>query len=570
MPARGLLLAAAILVGVGAAAQAGALGDLGTYFSGGSAHASRQRSHQLETVAGSWLKGAILDHVGTGETSSAEVRTVRRVVAQLGPVRRVARIQLPQGTFTWYAATTSDQGVCVTTYRDARLYAYECTTAPHPHSYVFDVEPSGWGGGIVALEAAMPANVAHVRVDLAGGRTLSAHMTHGFAMLIFRQPGRPFVIRALDGANHTVARATVNDPRCLSMTWALAPGFSSCVAVSPLTGAGGAWMGWQDNNSGGGGSGPAHVSLFPGFTMRCWVKAIVRDQRVSSSCQRAWRAHYRRPMYDKPPPPVHLDGLSPASCWRIRGSSDYGPAVAIRPARIAVSGESPNEMLAGILARMGEGSAVAGGRVGDPPRSSERPGRRPALPAGARWLYLTVPSVDRGPGEARSQWEATLVAGALRDEMCASRSRPLVAWTGLRPDGAPPIRNGYVEPYPFAQWFQSPPIARLRSRLTALGRRNGFTVVSVTAPHPLQVAPEIVIHTTDARGLLSAFNRIGAAVGIFRTASHNPDVYPELYEGYSIEAVDAHGPFLFVGVNARGTQGAVTWVRAPLRLPSNW
>lgn len=576
VPVRGTLLAAALLVGIGAGAQAGALDGLGSYFTGGSAHASKQHAAQLGTVAADLLKGAILDHKVTGETSSAAVDRVRRLVSELGTVRRVARLHSRQGVFTWYAATTPDQGSCVTLYRNTRLYSWHCNVAPPAGAFRFDVEPSGWGGGIVVIEGAVPPRVSRVEVVLHDGHVLRAHLTAGFAMLILPQPGRPFAVQAVDHAGQSLEHVVVNNPECLYLPEARAAGFGTCVASTrpeiPVQS-----FSWQGGNATDVGGGPAHIHLFPGWTMQCVVQQDLRpNERVSKSCQRAWERRFGQPMYDtQAPPTIPLRGLSSGSCWRITGESDYGPPVAIQPDRIAIPGTSAGRFLAATLAQFGDRAYVRGGRVGSLPRDLG-PGQRARFPADARWLYLDAAfdpaphhlSVSQGLRQAQLDWEATMIAGALRDRMCASHAGPLVGYS-LRGGGRDQVQVNDWEPYPFGQWFAAPSLGTLRARVGELGERDGFAVAGIHGLRPLQLAPEVVIRAEDPRQVVANLGHIMSAIGVFRVGTSNPDVYLPLYEGYSIEVVDRHGRVVaFVGSNARGTEGSLSWVRPPLRMPS--
>jgi hypothetical protein len=100
-----------------------------------------------------------------------------------------------------------------------------------------------------------------------------------------------------------------------------------------------------------------------------------------------------------------------------------------------------------------------------------------------------------------------------------------------------------------SQVFPSPGRDALMKRLQVEARKHHFEVVSVRLLHPRQVAPVVVVRTTDYVALASA-------------------AYPMLarldrdYEGFYLEAEDEFGvPFLSVQILARS-------VRDPAKFPS--
>jgi len=112
------------------------------------------------------------------------------------------------------------------------------------------------------------------------------------------------------------------------------------------------------------------------------------------------------------------------------------------PAAAADPKPSPQAVVAAVLAQFGDSSVVHGASFGALPkivsehlRGNFGPSPQPSH---ALWLYLDAP-LARQPTQKLApkqivqqmyaQWEATLVAGAVHDEMCWNREPQLVGWS---------------------------------------------------------------------------------------------------------------------------------------------
>ena len=242
-----------------------------------------------------------------------------------------------------------------------------------------------------------------------------------------------------------------------------------------------------------------------------------------------------------------------------------------RPDLIPVApGTEPNEIVHQVLNRLGDRALIIDGSVAKPPTGT---------PKDSLWLSLNVAanpnprrlSSDTGHRLAAMEWEAQLVASAVRDELWVADSKRLIGWQEVGPGGAPYVPTGLWSRGQLAGWFTSPPLSHLHERLARLGRQYGFTVISVDALRPVQIAPRIVIQTNTPE------HRILTTPGLLRGGryqQHRPLALKErsgqpfplsLYEGWSFEARDSQGPFLVVTSNQRGIQEEHAWVRDGLR-----
>ena len=242
-------------------------------------------------------------------------------------------------------------------------------------------------------------------------------------------------------------------------------------------------------------------------------------------------------------------------------------------------GTAPDEIVRQILDRLGDRSLILSGRVGPPPA---RAGTRGV------WLTLNVATNPNPPHLATAdprrvvemEWEAHLIASAARDEIWVADSQHLKGWQERGPGSAP-----YVPEYglwlsgqgeQLAGWFAAPALPELRSHLHQLARRDGFTVISVDALHPLQIAPRVIVHATSARQFMRIVGRLLTTPGLFiggryqlprplARREHSTGAFPlPLYEGWSFEARDDHGPFLLLTANMRGDQEEHVWARPGL------
>ena len=154
-------------------------------------------------------------------------------------------------------------------------------------------------------------------------------------------------------------------------------------------------------------------------------------------------------------------------------------------------------------------------------------------------------------------WEGALVAGALRDALCANGGLPLVGWTIEGGSG-----GGFSDSYnPFEQRFPNPTPAAYRQRVALVGRRYGFAVVTLRLLDPLQLAPLLIVRTgrprsqfvADTPAILAALNPTNGQAATF--------------EGSYFEARDAHGPFERADNTRRGEVKGSQWSADPNDYP---
>jgi hypothetical protein len=98
-------------------------------------------------------------------------------------------------------------------------------------------------------------------------------------------------------------------------------------------------------------------------------------------------------------------------------------------------------------------------------------------------VEVNAPSPGQSLTNSIVTWEANLIGGALRDDLCAAAGAPLISWSGAGIIGMSE-RNLALE-----QRFPNPSPSAFRSRVALVGRRFGFRIVSLRLLRPRQMAP---------------------------------------------------------------------------------
>jgi hypothetical protein len=238
---------------------------------------------------------------------------------------------------------------------------------------------------------------------------------------------------------------------------------------------------------------------------------------------------------------------SATACW-VRdtgaGMLRSAPSVPVRAPKIR---RSPSEIAATVLSGLGDRRYVHRFVLAPVPAHARRhvrgyfAGVQP--PRDALWGYVAVK-----PSSMVATWEGQLIAGAVRDQLCANGGPPMVGWRVGHSDG------GYSDHvYPFEQRFPNPRPAGYRLRVELVARRYGFKVAELRLLHPLQTAPLVVVYTdrahkkfiADLPAILSALDpRNGKAA---------------TFEGFYFEARDKNGPFVRTENSYRGTLEGGQW-----------
>lgn len=108
-----------------------------------------------------------------------------------------------------------------------------------------------------------------------------------------------------------------------------------------------------------------------------------------------------------------------------------------------------------------------------------------------------------------------------------------------------------------AQRFPSPPVAVLRKRLDAAARRYGFTVDLILMRKPRQLAPQIVLRSSNRL-------KLAKSLGPIMNAIDPPPSNRRAYEGILIVAVDEHHvPFAIAWNALRGGVAGGQWASSP-------
>lgn len=161
------------------------------------------------------------------------------------------------------------------------------------------------------------------------------------------------------------------------------------------------------------------------------------------------------------------------------------------------------------------------------------------------------PTPEQSLTHAIASWESGLVAGALRDDMCAAGGAPLVSWTSA--DGGLYSESSSA----LGQRFPSTPPDTFRKRVARAGRRYGFRITSLRLLRPEQLAPLLVVETSRNR---RAFVRDIPAIMKFldpRTIVGRRSA--QLFEGFLFAAEDARGPFTETEYLSRGQSEGGEW-----------
>ena len=113
--------------------------------------------------------------------------------------------------------------------------------------------------------------------------------------------------------------------------------------------------------------------------------------------------------------------------------------------------------------------------------------------------------------------------------------------------------------------FRNLPPNELRRRLDLVARKLDFEVVSIEFLHPRQLAPKIVVRTSDYLRLTRA------TAGLLRRLDpkqRTTDRTGWRYEGFYVRAEDEHGtPFMIVYNFWRGGGGGGEWARSERLYP---
>lgn len=224
----------------------------------------------------------------------------------------------------------------------------------------------------------------------------------------------------------------------------------------------------------------------------------------------------------------------PASaCWvrRPAGFSMIRAAPSL-PLRSPLPHRSAAGVAAGVLAQLGDHRYVRHVILAPVPSHARR--RAKAYFAGieppryARWAYISVVGHS-----ALADWEGALVAGAVRDALCANGGPPLVAWSVKGADGG---FSDYA--YPFEQHFPNPTAAAFRRRVRLVARRYGFRIVELRLLHPSQLAPLLIVSTDRPR------KQFIADLPAIVSALNPRNDQATTFEGFYLEARDSDGPFV--------------------------
>jgi hypothetical protein len=276
---------------------------------------------------------------------------------------------------------------------------------------------------------------------------------------------------------------------------------------------------------------------------------------------------------DKPPSPTtwpKYPRFTSPSCWARPFTKGEIPEVdqvapSYLPARRAHPAP-PAQVAERLLARFGDHRYVRGITFTKPPAAVGSnvhvyyAGGHP--PAGALEARISAPLANARnqaspptPAEhlvyGIADFEAEIVGGALRDDLCDAGGAPLVMWLG---DASGISDRNFA----LDQRFPNPSPAAFRRRVALVGRRFGFRVVSLLLLRPRQLAPALVVETDRPRKAFAKdIPRINDLLDPSTTTKNRT---AQTFEAFFLAAEDKHGrPFLFTEDFSRGEAGGGEW-----------
>jgi hypothetical protein len=272
---------------------------------------------------------------------------------------------------------------------------------------------------------------------------------------------------------------------------------------------------------------------------------------------------------DKPPSPGSWSAdpsFSARSCWTRPFGNGVMRAAPSATLPLSTKAIAPAEIVRRLLARLGDRRFIRRVEIGPPPPITLQHLR--AYYAGARapsdalWAYISAPAAsatlrqkptaEQVGAQMIAQWEAGMVAGALRDDFCAAGGRPLVgSTTGL---GGIRVSD---RSFAFNQRFPNPSPPAFRRRVDLVGRRYGFRVVSLRLLRPRQLAPLLVVETSRDRKAFVA--DVPAIMSLLDPSTGAGREIAITFEGFLLEARDAKGPFVRVENVQRGEVEGGQW-----------
>jgi hypothetical protein len=181
------------------------------------------------------------------------------------------------------------------------------------------------------------------------------------------------------------------------------------------------------------------------------------------------------------------------------------------------------------------------------------------IAAGAEPARGGRPSPTQSLTYAIVSWEADLVGGALRDDLCAAGGPPLITWSGAGSAGLS------ERSFALEQRFPNPAPAAFRKRVALVGRRYGFRVVSLVLLHPRQIAPLLIVGTSRSRK--GFVHDVPTIMNLLNPTSHAGQRSADTFEGFLFAAQDRRGPFVEVQEAHRGLAEGGEWSPNPCLYP---
>jgi hypothetical protein len=263
--------------------------------------------------------------------------------------------------------------------------------------------------------------------------------------------------------------------------------------------------------------------------------------------------------------------FSAKSCWtQPQGNGVMRAAPSTLPKHSPVT--LPHEIVRRLLGRLGDRRYIRDIGLGRPPATTVRRlhGYGTPFPADGLWAYIDAPSTHAQAGGRPTaeqlgrrmvgEWEANLVAGALRDDFCTAGGVPLLGWS----------IGGHVaavsnKVFALEQNFPNPSPQSFRQAVATAGRRYSFGVVSLRLLRPRQLAPLLVLATNrERKSFVRDIPAIMARLDPFTTGGRDT---ARAFEGFLLEVRDTNGTFVRVENVNRGEAEGGQWSWDPCVYP---
>lgn len=233
------------------------------------------------------------------------------------------------------------------------------------------------------------------------------------------------------------------------------------------------------------------------------------------------------------------------------------------PQRFTGPPSSPQALLDEVLSGL-QGTEIVEVKLGVAPDGSsaverEVPGTVPLAKPEGLFLYATVPAAGESGDAVRAIWEATLIGGALNDHLRGRSLGRLASVQILQPgdDGTLQSVGGGIGNTVQAQEFSTATPAEMAARIRTGAEAAGLRVVSLDFHKPAQVAPALVVSSSDPDAVVDRSASPTFLDGIFGDTANLEGLYFEVRD-------DTNAPILKLAAANRAGAGQ-SWMHERYR-----